>query len=92
MSVNDPACSFFGHFSHNKIIVAPSFGFVNVLLFGTILKGQNAKNEKKAGDEKNLSPDISTVRALEKIIETDLRSYSVGLPFSFFYHFRYQVM
>ena len=56
---------------------------------------QNAKktkNKKKAGDEKNLSPNISTVRALEKIIETDLRSYSAGLPFSFFYHFRYQVM
>ena len=42
------------------------------------------KNKKKAGDDKNLSPDISTVRALEKIIETDLRSYSAGLPFSFF--------
>ena len=45
------------------------------------------KNKKKAGDEKNLSPNISTVRALEKIIETDLRSYSVGLPFSFFLPF-----
>ena len=47
---------------------------------------QNKQNKKKAGDEKNLSPNISTVRALEKIIETDLRSYSAGLPFSFFYH------
>ena len=65
------------------------------MLFGANLKGQNAKkkqtnkqtkqkNKKKAGDEKNLSPNISTVRALEKIIETDLRSYSAGLPFSFF--------
>ena len=34
----------------------------------------------------------ATVRALEKIIETHLRSYSARLPFSFFYHFRYQVM
>ena len=42
------------------------------------------KKQKKAGDEKNLSPNISTMRALEKIIETDLRSYSAGLPFSFF--------
>ena len=45
---------------------------------------QNKKQKKKAGDEKNLSPNISTVRALEKIIETDLRSYSAGLPLSFF--------
>ena len=60
---------------------------VAILLFGAILKGQNAKKKKKpkkAGDEKNLSPNIYTVRALEKIIETDLRSYSAGLPFSFF--------
>ena len=66
---------------------------VEILLFGAILKGQNAKKNKKktkkktkrkAGDEQNLSPNISTVRALEKIIETDLRSYSAGLPFSFF--------
>ena len=91
MSVNDPACSFFGHFSHDAIIVAPSFGFVNVLescYLVLFLKGK-MKKKKKAGDEKNLSPNISTVRALEKMIETDLGSYSAGLPFSFFfYHFR----
>ena len=59
------------------------------MLFGAILKGQNAKKkkQKKAGDEKNLSPNIYTVRALEKIIKTDLRSYSAGLPFSFFLTF-----
>ena len=62
------------------------FEYVEILLFGAILKGQNAK-KKKTADEKNLSPNISTVRALEKIIETDLRSYSAGLPFSFFFTF-----
>ena len=43
------------------------------------------QKKKKAGDGKNISPNNSTVRALEKIIETDLRSYSAGLPFSFFF-------
>jgi hypothetical protein len=91
VSVNDPAYCFFGHFSHDTIIVTPSFGFVSVLKSCYLVLFKRAKckkkNKKKAGDEKILSPNIYTVRALEKIIETDLRSYSAGLPFSFFLTF-----
>ena len=61
---------------------------VEIMLFGVIFKEQNAKNKKKAGDKKNLLPNISTLGALENITEIDLGSYSAGLSFSlFFYHF-----
>ena len=62
------------------------------MLFGVIFKEKNAKKKKKASGEKNLLPNISTRGALQNIIKTDFGSYSAGLQFSFFYHFRQQVM
>ena len=43
------------------------------------------RTKKKASVKKNLLPNISTVGALEKIMETDLGSYSAGLSFSLFF-------
>jgi len=59
--------SFFGQFSHNKIIVAPSLSFLNVLKLYCLvlfLWRKSQKNEKKASHEKNLLPHISTTGAL----------------------------
>jgi hypothetical protein len=53
---------------------------------------KNAKNKKKASGEKNLLPYISTMGALQNIIQTDLGSYSAGPQLSFFDHFRQLVM
>ena len=47
------------------------------------------KKQKKAASENNLLPNIFTRGALQNIIETDLGSYSAGLLFSFFHHFRH---
>ena len=58
------------------------------MLFGVVFK----KEKTKAGSEKNVLRNISTLGALQNIIETDLGSYSAGIPFSSFYDFRQQVM
>ena len=50
------------------------------------------KKEKKHSTQKNLLHHISTMGALQNIIQTDLGSYIVGLQLSFFDYFWYLVM
>ena len=59
--------SFFGHFFHDTVIVAPSFGFLNVLkLFYLVLFSwrKMQKTKKKPGGEKTLLANIFTMGAL----------------------------
>ena len=58
--------------------------FVEIVVFAVVFKEKNSKKKKKAGDLKILLANISTMGALHSMIETDLGSYSAGLPFSFF--------
>ena len=81
MSLLGHESSFFGHFSHNTIIVAPSFGFLKVLKLCYLVLFSWRKMQKK-----------KTKKGSGNRIETDSGSYSAGLPISFFDHFRQQVM
>jgi hypothetical protein len=49
------------------------------MLFAFVFMEKNAKNKKKRGVEKNLLDHISTMEALQDIIQTDSGSYSAGL-------------
>ena len=85
------APSFFGEFSHDTTIVAPSFTFLNVvkscdLVLFSWRKMQ--KRKKKRGAFQNLLPHISTTGAPQNIIQPDSGSYSAGLQLSFDYPFR----
>jgi hypothetical protein len=62
------------------------------MLFGFVFMEKNAKNKKKRGAFQNLLHHISTMEALQNIIQTDSGSYSEGLQLSFFDHFGYLVM
>ena len=98
MSINDPfrVCLFlfwpnFPQYNN----CSPSFCFLNLLKLWYLLlfsKRKFQKNKKKAGNLKILLANISTMGALHSMIETDLGSCSAGLPFSFFSHFKQQVM
>ena len=82
--------SFLGQISHDMIIVADALNFQNMpksccLVLFSQRKMQNG--QKKPGSEKNLLPHISITKALQDIIQTDSRSYSVEPPLSFFCHF-----
>ena len=85
------ACTFlFWQISHDTIIIAHSFSFLNVvkscyLVLFSWRKMQ--KKKKKHGAFQNLLHHISTMGAPQNIIQPDLGSYSEGLQLSFFDHF-----
>jgi hypothetical protein len=62
------------------------------MLFGFVFIEKNGKNKKKRGTFENLLHHISTMAALQNIIQTDSGSYIAGLQLSFFDHFRKLVM
>ena len=64
----------FGEFSHDTIIVASSFGFLKVLKLCYLLLFSKRKlqNKKKASGEKLLLANISTMGALQNMIETEI--------------------
>ena len=82
------APSFFGHFSHDTIIVAPSLSFQDVLKSSYLMlfscRKTQKKTKKKCSAFQNLLPHISTVGALWNIFQTDSETYSAGLQLSFF--------
>ena len=78
--------SFFSQFSHDTIIVAPSFGFLDELKLCYLLlfSKRKIKKKKKASSEKIPLTNILTMGAPQNMIETVMGSYSAEPPFSLF--------
>ena len=57
--------------------------YIEIILFGVVFMGENAKRLKKVTYEKHYLPHISTMGALYNIIETDSGRYSAGLQLLF---------
>ena len=57
------------------------------MLFGFVFMEKNTKNKKKHGTFQKLLHHISTIGALQNIIQPDSERYSVGLQLAFFDHF-----
>ena len=57
--------------------------YIEIILFGVVFMGENAKRLKKVTYEKHSSPHISTMGALYNIIQTYSGSYSARLRLLF---------
>ena len=69
MSLLEHAPSFFGQFSHDTIIVAPSLSF-EIMLFDVVFIDKNTNKNKYSNEKKNLLPHPSTTETLDNIIQT----------------------